>query len=83
LPFLVTALGAIIGKLGLRGRQLHFVPPRFAALILAALEQVARGSCERVVRLAERVDAAVLVVIDADLEPHLRHPLGVAHRAGP
>ena len=36
-----------------------------------------------VVGLAERRDAAVVVVIDAHVQPDLRHPLGVTHGAGP
>src|SRR3984893_12945851 len=54
-----------------------------AGAVLAALDEILRGTRERVVGLAERRDAAVLVVIDADIEPYLRHPLGVAHGARP
>src|SRR3954454_5068249 len=50
---------------------------------MAALNEVARGRTERVVRPPERIDAAVAVVIEADVQPHFRHPLGVAHRTGP
>ena len=55
----------------------------FAAVILAAVEQIARAGAERIVGLAERRDAAVLVVVHADIEPDFRHPLRMAHRAGP
>ena len=54
-----------------------------AAVIFAAVEQIARAGAERVVGLAERRDAAVLVVVHADIEPDFRHPLRMAHRAGP
>src|SRR6185437_9090877 len=57
--------------------------PRFAAAIAAALDEIARGAGERVVGLAEGRGAPVVVVVDAHVQPHLRHPLGVAHRAGP
>ena len=59
------------------------IAPMLAAVILAAVEQIARAGAERVVGLAERRDAAVLVVVHADIEPDFRHPLRVAHRAGP
>src|SRR5215218_9046014 len=54
-----------------------------AAVILATVEQIARAGAERVVGLAERRDAAVLVVVHADIEPDFRHPLRVSHRARP
>src|SRR5215213_11308012 len=54
-----------------------------AAVILATVEQIARAGAERVVGLAEWRDAAVLVVVHADIEPDFRHPLRMAHRAGP
>ena len=37
---------------------------------------------QRVVLFVERIDAAIAVKVDADIEPHLWHPLGVLHRAG-
>src|SRR5215217_151081 len=55
----------------------------FAAVVLAAVEQIARAGAERIVWLAERRDAAVLFVVHADIEPDFRHPLRMAHRAGP
>ena len=55
----------------------------FAAVVLAAIDQIARAGAQRIVGLAERRDAAVLVVVHADIEPDFRHPLGMAHRAGP
>jgi hypothetical protein len=48
--------------------------------VLAALDEIARRGCERIVRRAERRDLAVMVVVDAEMQPHLGHPLGVAHR---
>jgi hypothetical protein len=51
--------------------------------VLAALDEIARRGCERIVRRAERRDLAVMVVVDAEMQPHLGHPLGVAHRTGP
>src|SRR6185312_1039320 len=61
----------------------HLIAPMLAAVILAAIDQVFRGRAECVVGLAKGRDLAVAVVVDADIEPDLRHPLGVAHRAGP
>ena len=54
-----------------------------ARMIFAAVEQIFRGRAERVVGLAERRNLAVAVIVDADMEPDFRHPLGVAHRTGP
>ena len=54
-----------------------------AGAILAALDEILRGASKRVVGLAERTYPAVAVVIEPDIEPHLRHPLGMAHSAGP
>ena len=55
----------------------------FAAVIFAAIDQIARAGAQRIVGLAERRHAAVAVIVHADIEPDFRHPLGVAHRAGP
>ena len=52
-------------------------------MIFAAIDQKARAGAERIVGLAERRHPAVAVVIHADIEPDFRHPLGMAHRAGP
>src|SRR6201999_2126000 len=52
-----------------------FVAPVFAAMILAAIDEKARGRAERIVRFSERRYPAVMVVVDADIEPDLRHPL--------
>ena len=60
-----------------------FIAPVFAAVILAAVDQKARGRAQRIVGLAERRHPAVTVIIHPDIEPDLRHPLGVSHRAGP
>ena len=61
----------------------HLIAPMFAAVIFAAIDQIARAGAERVVGLSERRHPAVLVVVHADIEPDFRHPLGMAHRAGP
>ena len=55
----------------------------FAAAIFAAIEQIARAGAQRVVGFAEWRDFPVAVVVGADIEPDFRHPLGMAHRAGP
>ena len=68
---------------GKPARKPHLVAPGFAAPVMAALREVARGAGDRVVRLAVRRDAAVTIVVDPHVQPHLRHPLGVAHGAGP
>src|SRR5712691_12242860 len=54
-----------------------------AGAVLAALDEILRGAGERVVGLAERRHAAVAVIVEPDVEPDFRHPLGVAHGAGP
>src|SRR5215470_1721729 len=79
-PRLVTARG--FTPLRAR-RQPDFVTPMLATAVLAALNEIARGRGERIVGTAERRDPAVAVVVDADVEPHFRHPLGVSHGAGP
>ena len=67
------------------GRSLgtHFIAPMFAGTILAAIDQIFGGRAERVVGPAEGRDFSVAVIVDADMEPDLGHPLGMAHRAGP
>ena len=67
---------------GAAGRA-DFITPMLAAMIFAAVDQIARGGAQRIVGLAERRHPAVLVVIHADIEPDFRHPLGVSHGAGP
>ena len=66
----------------LAGRA-HLVAPVLAAPVFAAIDQIARARAERVVRPAERIDLAVAVIVETDVEPDFRHPLAVAHRAGP
>ena len=66
-----------------RAGRADLIAPMFAAVIFAAIDQIARGGAERIVGLAERRDPAVAVIVDADIEPDFRHPLGVTHRAGP
>src|SRR5262249_54868491 len=61
----------------------HLVAPVLAAPVFSALHEIARGRAKGVVGSAERVDASVAVVVEADVQPDLRHPLGVAHGAGP
>src|SRR5690606_26891657 len=65
--------GRIAARSGWRW-ALHLVAPRLAAPVFAALNEVAAGACERIVRPPERIDAAVSVVIGADIEPDFRHP---------
>ena len=60
-----------------------FIAPMLATVIFPAIDQITRGGTERIVRLAEWRHPAVAIVIDADIEPDLGHPLGVSHRAGP
>src|SRR6266404_3940111 len=55
----------------------------FAAVILAAIDQIPRAGAERIVGLAERRHPAVAIVIHPDIEPDFRHPLGMPHRTGP
>ena len=55
----------------------------FAAPVFAALDKKTRRRAERVVRRAERRNLAVAVIVDAEMQPDLRHPLGMAHGAGP
>src|SRR5207248_3191964 len=47
----------------------HLVTPVLAAPVFAAVDEVARTRAQRIVRLVERIDAAVAIVIDADIEP--------------
>ena len=54
-----------------------------ACAIFAALDEILRGAGERVVRLAEWRHPAIAIVVEPDIEPYLRHPLGMAHGAGP
>ena len=84
MPLGVSAPGPIVGETRLEtGREAGLAAPGFAAAILAALEQIARGAGQRIVRLAEGIDAAVMVEIDAHVQPYLGHPLRVTHGAGP
>ena len=64
-------------------RHVHFMAPVLAAPVFPALDEIAGGRSERVVRRAERRNLAVAIVVDTDMQPDLRHPLGVAHGAGP
>ena len=73
----------VVGHALTARRHLDLAAPGFAAPPFAALDQVARGAGQRVIRLAERIDAPVAIEIDADPQPHLGHPLRVAHGAGP
>ena len=57
--------------------------PVFTGVILAAIEQIFCGGGQRVVGLAERRNLAVAIIVDAEMQPDFRHPLGMAHRAGP
>src|SRR5262249_62028879 len=59
------------------------VAPVLPGAIFPALDQILRSAREPVVGFAERADATIAVVVHPDIEPHLRHPLGVAHGAGP
>src|SRR5262249_11969856 len=61
----------------------YLVAPMFAAVIVTAVDQIFRGRAERIVRLAERRDLAVAVIVDTDIQPDFRHPLRMSHRAGP
>src|SRR5262249_39532336 len=61
----------------------NLITPMFAAVILAAIDQIFRSRAERVIRLAKWRDLAVAVIVDADIEPNLRHPLRVTHGASP
>ena len=61
----------------------HLITPVLAAVIVAAVDEIARGGAERIVGLAEGRDPSIVVVIDADIEPDLGHPLGVSHRSRP
>src|SRR5207253_2342972 len=63
LPGVVAARGSLAGP----PRGAHLVAPMLAGAVLSALDEILRGARERVVWLAERRDAAVLVVIDADI----------------
>ena len=67
----------------MRARHAHFIAPMLAAPIVAALDEKARGRCQRVVRRTVGRDFAVAVIVDAHIQPDFRHPLGVAHGAGP
>src|SRR5205823_6838890 len=60
-----------------------FVTPVLAPVIFAAIDQIARGGTQCIVRLAERGHPAVMIVVDPDVEPYFRHPLGMSHGAGP
>src|SRR5262249_10030143 len=68
---------------GRPGSAAHLVAPVLAGAILAALDEILRSAGESVVGLAERRHPAVAVVVEPDIEPHLRHPLGMAHGARP
>src|ERR1035437_7111816 len=59
LPLGVTAQGAVIGQPRMARGGLHLTAPGFAAPVFAALDQIARGSGERIVGPAEPRDAAV------------------------
>src|SRR5207248_7336907 len=61
----------------------YLVAPVLAAPVFAAVDQITRATPECVVRLAEWIDLAVAVVVEADIEPDFRHPLRVAHGARP
>ena len=82
-PFRVRAHRPVICEARLAGRRLHLTAPGLAAPVVSALDQEARRAGKRIVRLAERRGAAVAVIVDAHVEPHLRHPLRVTHRACP
>jgi len=82
-PFRVRTHRPVICEPCLAGRHSHLTAPGFAASVISALEQVACRAGEGIVRLAERRCPAVAVVVDAHVQPNLRHPLRVAHRAGP
>src|SRR5262249_61942101 len=61
----------------------YLVAPVLARAILAALDEILRRAGEPVVGLAEGRHPSVAVVVEPDIKPHLRHPLGMAHGACP
>src|SRR5215472_2467639 len=59
-----------------RAGHAHFVAPMLAASIAAALDEIAGRGRKRVVRRAVGRNLAVAVIVDAEMEPDFRHPLG-------
>src|SRR6185369_5931115 len=60
-----------------------FIPPMLTSVIFAAIDQIARGGTQCIVRFPERRHPAVMIVVDPNVEPYFRHPLGMSHGAGP
>src|SRR3954453_2000261 len=75
--------GVAAAATGAASRSAHLIAPMLATVIFAPVEQIPRGGAQRVVGLAERRHPAVTIVVNPDIEPDLRHPLRVSHRAGP
>jgi hypothetical protein len=78
LPLCVTARGMTRAC-----RHAHLIAPMFVAAVLASLGKELRGCRKRVVGRPERRNLSIVVIIDSKMEPDFRHPLGVAHGAGP
>src|SRR6185312_14455723 len=60
MPLRVSAPDTVIGEAMAAGRDRRLAAPGFAAAIAAARDEIARRAGQRIVRLAERIDAAVM-----------------------
>src|SRR5262249_38960002 len=64
-------------------RHPHLVAPMLAPAILTALHEKTGGRAQRIIGPPERTHTSVAIVIHADVEPDLRHPLRMPHGARP